>query len=52
MRAALKVMPSMLLCWPMTSEADVGDMTVDIEPSHQYSSTFYYHVTDGSRQAV
>ena len=26
MRAALKAMPPILLCWPMTSEADGGGM--------------------------
>ena len=40
MRAALKVMPPILLCWPMMSEADVGGMAVEVEPSHQYSITF------------
>ena len=34
------------------SEVDVGDMTVEVEPSHQYSITFCCHVTDGSREAV
>ena len=24
-----------ILCWPVTSEADVGAMA-DVEPSHQY----------------
>ena len=36
MRAALKVMPPVFLCWPMTSEAGVGGMAVEAEPSHQY----------------
>ena len=27
-------MPSILLCWPTTSEADVGDRAVKVEPSH------------------
>ena len=26
-------MPPILLCWPTTSEADVGGMAVDVEPS-------------------
>ena len=30
-------MPSILLCWPVMSEADVGGMAVEIEPSSQYS---------------
>ena len=52
MRAALKVMPPMLLCRPMTLGADVGGLTVEVEPSHQYSVTFCCRVTDGSRGAV
>lgn len=28
----LKVMPPILLCWPMTSEADGGGMVIDVEP--------------------
>ena len=27
-------------------------MTVEVEPSHQYSVTFCCHVTDGSRKCV
>jgi len=52
MRAALKAVPSTLLCWHMMSEADVG-VTVEVEPSHQYSITFCCCcVTDGSRGVV
>jgi len=52
-KAAPKVMPPILLCWPIMSEADVGGAVVDVEPSHQYSHvTFYCHVTDVSRWAV
>ena len=40
MRAALKVMPSILLFWPMRPEADVGGTAVGIEPSHRYSTIF------------
>ena len=36
-RAAPKVMLPILLCWPMTSEVDVGDIAVEVELSHQYS---------------
>jgi len=32
MRAAPKVMPSVLLCWS-TSEVEVGGMAVEVEPS-------------------
>ena len=52
MRAELKVTPSILLCQPTTSEADVGGTAVQVEPSHQYSFTFCCHVTDGSRGAA
>jgi len=49
MRVAPKLMPSILLCWPTTSEADVGDMAVEVEPSHQYSVKFCCCATDDSR---
>ena len=49
---ALKVMPPILLCWPMTSEEDVGDVAVEAEPSHQYSIAFCCCVTDDSRGTV
>jgi len=48
MSAAVKMCPVLLFCL-LTSEADVGDMTVEVELSHQYSVTFYCHVTDGAR---
>jgi len=41
-----------LLCWPITWEADIGGKEVEGEPSHQYSITLYCYVTDGSRGAV
>ena len=47
----LKVMPPILLHCSTTSEADVGDMAVEVEPSHQYSLIFRCCVTDGSRRA-
>ena len=50
-RDAPKVMPPVLLCSHATSEAN-GGMAVEDEPSHQYSSTFCFTVTDGSRGAV
>lgn len=34
MRAAPKIMPPILLCSPMKSEADVGGMAVEPEPSY------------------
>ena len=48
----LKVMPPILLHCSTTSEADVGDMAVEVEPSHQYSVPFCFHVTDGTKGAV
>ena len=52
MRAALKVMPLSLLCWPVVSEADIGGMAVEDESFCQYSITFCCCVIDGSRGAV
>ena len=51
-RAALKLMPPISSHWPTTSEADVGGMAVEAEPSHQYSITICCCVTDGSRGAL
>ena len=51
-RVAPKLMPPILLCWPTTSEADVGDMAVEGEPSHQHFVKFCCRATDGSRGAV
>jgi len=42
-------MPPILQCHPTTSEADIGGMAVEAEPSCQYSTTFCCHETDGSR---
>ena len=44
MNAAPKVMPLILSCWPMVSEADVGAIVVE--------GAFCGCVTDGSRGAV
>ena len=52
MRAVLKVMPPILWCWPTTSEADGGGMTVRAEPFRQYPSACCCPVADGSRGAV
>jgi len=52
MSSASKVMPPILLFWPMTSQADAGDMEVKVESCCQYSGTFCCCVTDGSRGAV
>ena len=38
-RVVPKVMPPVLLCWPMMSEADSG-MAVEVEPPHQYPIMF------------
>ena len=51
-RAAPKVMPPILLCWPTTSEANVVDMEVEVDPSRQYSVKFCCRATDDSRRAV
>lgn len=34
MRAAPEVKPPILLCWPVTSEVDVGNMAIEVEYSH------------------
>ena len=47
-----KVMPPVLQCWPMTSEADVDSMAVEAEPSHLYSVMLCCCVIDGSRAIV
>jgi len=51
-RAALKVMTPILCYWPSTSEVDVANMAVKVEPSHQYSIMCCHSATCGSRQAV
>jgi hypothetical protein len=35
MKGAPKVMPLILLYWPMTSEVDAGVMAVEVEPSDE-----------------
>ena len=45
MKAALRVMPPVLLCWPILLEMDVGGTAVEVEPSCQYSIAFFYHAT-------
>jgi len=52
MKAAPKVMLPILLCWPITSELDIGGMAVEVKPSHWYSIPFCCCVTDDSRGAV
>ena len=47
MRAALKVVPPILLCWSTVSEADVGGMAIQVESSHKYPVKFYCCVRDG-----
>ena len=51
MRAAPKVMPPILLWWPLTSEVNIGGMTVEVEPFHQSSVTSCCCVAAGSREA-
>ena len=50
-RTAPKVIPPTVLHLSTMSEAESTGMTVEVELSHQYSTTFYYHVTNGSRGA-
>jgi len=45
-KAAPKVMPPVLLCWPTTSEVDVGCMAVEVEPSHNYSTCKFLLITE------
>ena len=40
-RSIPKVMPPILLCWPMMSEADIGGMAVEVESSYQYLFIFF-----------
>ena len=51
-KAALAVMPPILLCWPTVSEVDVGGTAVEVQPSHLYSVTHRCCVTDGGRGEV
>jgi hypothetical protein len=48
-RVVPKLIPPVLLCWPTASQADVRDMTVEVEPSRQYSVKFCCRATDDSR---
>ena len=50
-RAALKVMPPILVCCPTTSEADIGG-TVEVQPFDQYSITFCCPVTEGKKRQL
>lgn len=45
-------MPPMLLCLSTMSEVDVGKMTVEVDPSWQYSIIFCCCVTESSRKVV
>jgi len=45
-------MTPILLCLPTKSEADVGDMAVEVEPHCQYSIKFCCCVKDDSKGAV
>lgn len=51
-RATLKVLPPVLLRWPVTSEADAGDLAVEVDPSRQYPVKSYCCVRDSSGGAV
>ena len=50
--AALRVMALLLLCWPMTSEVDVGSRVHPLLPYHQYPIMFCGRATDDSRGAA
>jgi len=39
-RVVPKLMTPIILCWPTTSEADVGNVAVEVEPSRQYFLNF------------
>jgi len=45
-RAALKVTPPILIYWLSMSEADVGDMAAEVEPSCHYPVPFCCSVTE------
>jgi len=51
-RAVPKLMPPILLCWLTTSEVNIVDMAVEVEPSRQHSVKFCCRATDDSRGAV
>ena len=51
-RAALKVVPPILLSCPTISKLDIGGIAVEVESSHQYSVTFCCCLLDSSRGAV
>ena len=51
-RTVPKLIPPILLCWLTTSEANIVDMAVEVEPSRQYSVKFCCRATDDSRGAV
>ena len=48
MRTTQRLMLPILLRWPMIADANVVDMAVEAEPSHQCPVTCCCHVTDGS----
>ena len=49
MKAALKIMPPILLCWLLMSQVDIGDIAVEIGHSCQDSIRFCCGMTDGHR---
>lgn len=49
-RAALKVLPRVLLCWPMKVGVGGGGMAAGSEPSHQY--WFFCCTAEGSGVAA
>lgn len=49
-RTTPKRKPPILLCWPTSSEVNLGGMAVEYEPFYQYSAKVAE--SDGSREAV
>lgn len=44
------VLKHVFLRWLMMSDLDIGGMTIEVKPSHQYSMTHCCCVADGSRE--
>ena len=49
MRAALKVLPPVLWCWPTMAETDVGGTAAEADPSYQYLIMCCCCLRDGGR---
>jgi len=51
-RAAPKVIPPILFCWPAVSEEVIDGLAVEAELSYQYCIAYFCCATDGSRVTV